>query len=85
MLDGYLLSWRGEVEHVEDDRFATAILAAVDSADNLDQRLAFAEGLLGAVLTDDGQLALLHDAVVHDGMVMPAGLSADRKVQADNA
>ena len=84
MLDGNFLTGRGEIEHVEDDGLAAAVLAAMDSANDLNQGFTFVEGFLRAILADDGQLALLHDAVVDDSMMMPAGLGADGKVQADN-
>ena len=67
------MSGFGEVKHIEDDRFGTAVLASMDSAHYFDQRLAFMERTFVAVLADDGQFALLYDAVVHGGMMMSAG------------
>ena len=80
MLDGNFLTGRGEIEHVEDDGLAAAVLAAMDSANDLDQGFTFVEGFLRAILADDGQLALLYNAIVDDGMMMPAGLGADGRI-----
>ena len=43
------------------------------------------ENALRTILTNDSQLALLHDAVVNNGMMMPAGLGADGKIQTEHA
>lgn len=83
--DGYFCVGGGEVEHVEDDGFGTSVLAAVDRADDFDQGFAFVEGFLGAILADDGQVALLHDAVVDDRVVVPAGFGTDGKVQTNDS
>ena len=85
MLDGYFLPGRGEVEHVEDDRFVTSVLAAMDGTDHLYQRLAFVKCLLRAVLAYDRQVALLHDAVVHYAVMMPTRLGSDGKIQTYHA
>lgn len=81
MLDGYLFARCGEIEHVEDDGFGASVLAAMDGSDDFYQRFAFMKCLLSAVLTDDGQFALLNNAVVDYRMVMPAGLGAYGKIQ----
>lgn len=84
MLDSEYLPWFSEVEHIEDDGFGAAVLATVDRTDYLDQRFAFMERAFVAVLADDGQIALLHDAVVNGSMVMPTGNGSYRKGHAQN-
>ena len=79
MLDGDGLSGRGDVEHVEDDGFVASVLTAVDSADNLYDGLAFMEGSFCTVLANNGQFALLHDAVVDDIVVVPTCFGSYRK------
>ena len=80
MLDGEFLSGFGEVEHIEDDGFGTTVLAAMDRADYLDQGFALMEGTFVAILADDGQFALLYDAVVDSRMVVPGGNGSQGKV-----
>ena len=84
MSDGYLFARSGEIEHIENDRLSASVLAAMYGADDFNQRLAFTECLLFAVLTDDGQFALLYDTVVEHRVVMPFGLGAYGEVQAFN-
>lgn len=83
MLDCYLYSGGRDVEHIEDNGLRATILATMDGADYFDQRFTLVEGALRTILTDNCQVALLNDAVVDDVMMMPAGLSSDRKIQAD--
>ena len=44
MLDGYLLSGFGVVEHNQHNGFVAAVLSAMHRADHLDECLTFAEG-----------------------------------------
>ena len=53
MLDGYFGSGRGEVEHVENDRFGTSVLTSMDRADHFDQGFAFMERFLCSILAND--------------------------------
>lgn len=63
-----------EVEHVEDDRLLASVLAMVDGVHHLYDSLALMHRFLLAVLSDDGELTLNQDTVVHNGMMMPAQL-----------
>ena len=76
MLDCQRQTFLRKVEHVEDDGLRATVLAVVDGVHHLDHGLALVNGLLLAVLSDDGQLALYQYAVVHHGMVVPAQLLA---------
>ena len=80
MLDGKYLPRFGEVEHIEDNGFRAAVFATMNRAYYFHQRLAFMEGTLVSVLTDNRQFTLLHDTVVNGCMVMPAGNSSYRNV-----
>ena len=73
MLDSEYLTGFGEVEHIEYDGFVAAVLTPMDRADNLHQRFAFMESAFLSVLANDGQFALLDDAVIDGSMMMPAG------------
>lgn len=73
MLDSEYLPGFSEVEHIEDDGFITAVLASMDRTNDLDQRFAFMERTFLAVLADNSQFALLHDAVVNGRVMMPTG------------
>ena len=79
MLNSDGLSRCGDVEHVEDDGLVASVLATVDSADNLYDGLTFTEGVFGSVLADNGQFALLHNAVVDDIVVVPTCFGSYRK------
>ena len=81
MLDGYFCSGRGKVEHIENDGFGASVLASMDSANHFNQSFAFMEGFFCSILANDGQIALLNDAVIDYGMMMPTGLGANREVQ----
>ena len=81
MLDGYFGSGRGKVEHIENDGFGASVLASMDSANHFNQSFAFMEGFFCSILANDGQIALLNDAVIDYGMMMPAGYGTDGKVQ----
>jgi len=77
MLDGEGGSLLREVEHVEDDGLVACIHAAVDGTDHLDNRVARAYYLSLAIESDNRQFALLQDAVVDDGVMVPGQLASD--------
>ena len=73
MLNGNGLTGFGNVEHVQDDLFVASVLATMDGAHHFNDSFALMEGALVAVLANDRQIALFHDAVVDYVVVMPAG------------
>lgn len=81
VLDGYFLSGRGVVEHNQHDGFIASVLAAMNRADHLDQRLTFAEGALCPIPADDSQVALPDDAVINHIVVVPACFGPHGEVQ----
>ena len=81
MLLGDDLTGLGNVEHVQYDLFVPSVLAAMDGADHFDDSLTFVEGAFVAVSANDGQIALLNDAVIDDVVVMPACHCAHREHQ----
>lgn len=85
MLDSYLLSGFGVVEHNQHDGFVAAVLSAMHRADHLDECLTFAESAFCTVLADDSQVALLNNAVIDHRMVVPAGLGTYGKIQSQHA
>ena len=84
MLDGDFFPRLGEIEHVEDYGHSATVFATVDSADHFDQGFALMKRALRAVRADDGQFALLHEAVVNDRVMMPAGDGPNGEVHADH-
>ncbi len=81
MLLGDDLTGLGNVEHVQYDLFVPSVLATMDGADHFDDSLTFVEGAFVAVIANDGQIALLNDAVIDDVVVMPAGHCANGEHQ----
>ena len=51
----------------------------MDCANDLNEGLALGEGTLVAILTDDGQFALLDDAEIDDVMMVPSCFGARGK------
>ena len=85
MLDSYLLSGFGVVEHNQHDGFIAAVLSAMHRADHLDECLTFTEGAFCTVLADDSQVALLYYTVINHRMVMPACFGTYGKIQPQHA
>ena len=85
MLDGYLLSGFGVVEHHQHDGFVTAVLSAMNRTDHLDECLTFAESAFCTVLADDSQVALLYYTIINHRMVVPARLGTYGKIQPQHA
>ena len=79
MLDCQLLALLREVEHIEDDGFCATVLSMVYGVHHLHDSLAFVNDFLFTILTNDGQLALHQDAVVHYRMVVPAEFLTGRE------
>ena len=79
MLDGEGGALLREIEHVEDDGLVARVHAAVDGTDHLDDCIASADNLPFAIKPDNRQFALLQDAVVDDGMMVPRQLASDRE------
>ena len=83
VLDGERNAGLGAVEYVEDDGLGAAVLAVVNGVDHLHDRFAGVDDLFRAIEGDDGQFALLEDAVVHYGVVVPAEFLPRRDFVAD--
>ena len=73
---------RGKIEHIEDDRFVSTVLATMYSADHLYYCFAFAEHPFCTVHAHDSQFALLNNAEVDYRVMMPAGFFSNRKFHA---
>ena len=67
---GKRLPFLGKVEHIKNHGYIASVLAVMDGAYHLHDRLTFVYGFLFPVEGDNGELALLHHAVVHHIMMV---------------
>jgi len=83
VLDGKGEAFSGDIEHIENHGNTAPVLSSVDGPDHLREGFSLTDHLFLAVPADDGKFSLLHDAVVHDGMMVPAELLPGGELIAD--